>query len=128
MRQLNLEEMFKTQINSEYHLGNKDTSSNGGKRLLLFCRWVFEEMADRGDIIVTGHSLWFRSFFKGFLPSTYTGNGKHKVIFDDCKVKKMVNAGVVSFDLQGIQNATDGWIYRIDPDSIEIIHGSFKKE
>ena len=44
-----------------------------------------------GTIIVAGHSLWFKEFFKLYLP---------KAADHTCKKKKIVNCGAVGFTLQ----------------------------
>lgn len=128
-RGLGLRDIYATKINAEYHLGNKDISSNGGKRMASFCKWVFEEMENRGDVIVVGHSLWFRTFFQYYLPKTFTpaNNGKPKTIFNDCKTLKLTNAGVAAFDLQEVTTKDGNILYRIDPESIELVYGKFKK-
>jgi len=51
---------------------------------MTFNKWAFEE--DRGTLICVGHSLWFRNYFREFLPETF----QH-----DCKAKKMMNCAWV---------------------------------
>ena len=52
--------------------------------MMTFNKWAFEE--DRGTLICVGHSLWFRNYFREFLPETF----QH-----DCKAKKMMNCAWV---------------------------------
>jgi hypothetical protein len=89
--------------------------TNGLKRMLAFCEWASKRKEN--TIIIGGHSLWFRSFFRTFLPSS----AKEHVAYR----KKMVNCGVVSFTLHF--GSKDGKkIHRIDPDSICSITGGFE--
>ena len=74
-------------------------------------------------MIVGGHSLWFRSFFRAYLPRSVP----HGSLAEKAKLKKMVNAGVVAFDLvQGtLPNGMPGFV--IDADSLDVIAGGFCK-
>ena len=94
--------------------GNKPMSSNGLKRMNEFCHWVFtsEVAKDKSVVIVGGHSLWFREFFKAFLPHRSDHQAKRS---------KIVNCGVVAFDLIGIHGR-----YVVDPDSVETVYGGFE--
>ena len=96
--------------------GNKPLSSNGLKRMTEFCNWVFnnDNAKDVPNIILGGHSLWFREFFKTFLPY----KSSH-----EAKSKKLVNCGIVSFDLITLHGR-----YVIDPDSIQIVYGGFEEK
>ena len=66
--------------------------------------------------LVGGHSLWFKSFFQTFLPFTCT---------HEAKSKKIVNSGVVSFDLLGAEDDEGNMQFRIDPQSVRTIYGGF---
>ena len=97
--------------------GNKPLfGSNGLKRMSEFCRFVFtsEISADKPTVILGGHSLWFREFFKNFLPNNFV---------HECKSNKIVNCGIVAFDLISVNNAT-GFV--IDPESIQVVYGGFE--
>jgi len=94
--------------------GNKTTFFTGVKRLKSFNEWVFKRHEDA--IIVGGHSLWFKYYFQVYLP--------HKTIHP-AKKQKIVNSGVVAFDLHRSE-LTDGSVwYRVDPDSIVVVYGGF---
>jgi len=90
--------------------GNKSLSFGGYDRLLDFAQWA----ADRPEptIIITGHSLWFRSFFQVFLPPSC----EHVAT-----KRKIVNCGVVGFDLQVGPSKS----FSVDPDSIVVTYGGF---
>jgi hypothetical protein len=94
--------------------GNKPLSSNGLQRMTEFCNWVFNNDAAREVpyVILGGHSLWFREFFKTFLPHSST---------HESKLKKMVNCGVVAFDLLSFHGR-----FVVDPDSIQVVYGGFE--
>ena len=67
-----------------------------------------------------GHSLWFKSFFQTYVP--------HKSDLE-CKKKKIVNSGAVSFSLyMANESNKDGEpMYRIDPQSVSTVYGGFVK-
>ena len=105
--------------------GNKPLSSPGFKRLHEFAKWA----ADRpeGTIIVGGHSLWMRAFFKEYLPRSFEHLSKKL---------KVANGGVVGFDLMRAQvpaysasghAAGMRTIYRIEPTSITEVYKGFAK-
>mmetsp|Transcript_27016 Transcript_27016/g.27255 ORF Transcript_27016/g.27255 Transcript_27016/m.27255 type:complete len:351 (+) Transcript_27016:110-1162(+) len=100
---------------SENH-GNKKSSFYGIKRLKAFNEWVFKRNED--NIIVGGHSLWFKYFFQTFMPF----KSNHVA-----KTQKIANSGIVSFNLHRVELG-DGPRYRIDPESIVVIYGGFTKK
>ena len=95
--------------------GNKPISTNGLKRMLEFCDSVFSSSMKEEYVIVGGHSIWFRSFFKTFLPSTSMHVSKRR---------KIVNAGCVSFTLLSAEVGGKTH-YMIDETSIQVIYGGF---
>lgn len=111
------EEKFDVAGNS----GNKLLRGNGLQRMQAFAEWAFKR--DEDVIIVGGHSLWFRYFFKEFLPKKDNPfNAK------DCKIS---NGGVVALTLErGSVDLEDGPTvqYRVDPNSILEIHIGFDKK
>jgi len=71
---------------------------------------------DEEYIIIGGHSIWFRSFFKEFLPRDSGHVGK---------TKKVVNCGAISFDLlKTYENGEEKFM--IEEDSIRVVYGGFK--
>lgn len=107
------DQVYGNQVDVALSSGNKTVKSNGLKRMQEFCRWVFEE--DRGAVIVGGHSIWFRSFFREFLPAA---------VEHSCKSKKIANGGAVSFTL-AVAQTQDGPVYMVEPESINVIYGGF---
>jgi hypothetical protein len=82
-----------------------------------FCTFAFNSI-DEEYIIVGGHSIWFRSFFREFLPRESDHLGKKK---------KIVNCGAVSFTLCKIYDDNDGAErFMIDEDSISVVYGGFQ--
>ena len=111
-----LRPIYESQIDTSKHTGNKSVTSNGLKRLQEFCKIVFEDI-EKDCVIAAGHSLWFRSFFRTFLPHSSTHISKKK---------KLVNGGVVGFTLERIEVGKEGhYEYLIDPTSIVVLHGGF---
>ena len=95
---------------------NKPIDTNGFKRMNEFCHVVFSSTLPEDYIIVGGHSIWFRSFFKEFLPRASIHDGKKK---------KIVNCGAVAFDLWKT-TTVDGKSFMIDEKSIKVVYGGFK--
>lgn len=103
-------------INTRLHTGNKALYGNGLQRLESFCHHVFEDI-DKPAVIAAGHSLWFRSFFRTFLPQEFDHVSKKK---------KLINGGIVGFALERIAvDDNKNYAYRIDPTSIVVLHGGF---
>lgn len=95
--------------------GNKTNFFNGVKRLNAFNEWVFKR--DEDMIIVGGHSLWFKNYFQMYVP--------HSSVHE-CKSKKIVNSGLVSFVLDRWEDADGKTLgYRVDPDHIHTVYGGF---
>ena len=107
--------VYDKQIDTTKHTGNKPVNSNGYKRMQAFCKLVFEDI-EKDAVVAAGHSLWFRSFFRTYLPSTMEHVSKKK---------KLINGGVVGFTLQRITTESGEHRYLIDPKSLTTLHGGF---
>lgn len=97
-------------VDTTMHTGNKPINSNGLKRMQAFCQVAFDDI-DKDCIIAAGHSLWFRSFFRTYLP---------RELEHVAKKNKLINGGCVGFVLK-----RRGKEYMIDPSSITVLHGGF---
>lgn len=107
--------MFTNQFDMSLHTGNKPLNTNGLKRMTEFCEFCFSTSVREEYIIVGGHSIWFRSFFKTFLPH----KSDHVA-----KTKKIRNCGVVAFDL--LKTMTKyGPSFMVDPESVRVVYGGF---
>jgi len=110
-----LKQLFATGLN----LGDKPVrwadKKKGYNRVERFADWCFEGLHGN-TIIVVGHSIWFRNFFKCFLPH----DSSHKA-----KEKKMQNVAAVAFNLYHV--TTDDWATCcwIDEASIVEVHRGF---
>ena len=120
-----IQSIYQTQVNVQHHTGNKKLfQSNGLHRLQSFCHAMFDETvipASKTSVICGGHSLWFRSFFRTYLPYS---------VQHVSKKKKLTNGGVVAFTLQRTKtepttDACPEYHYLIDPSSIVVLHGGF---
>jgi hypothetical protein len=109
------QEIFTNQIDMSLHIGNKPVNTNGLKRMLEFCDFIYTPSVKENNIIVGGHSIWFRSFFRTFLPYS---------VRHDAKDKKMVNGGIVTFELMKASTKS-GPKYMIDPKTIKVVYGGF---
>eukprot|EP00559_Dactyliosolen_fragilissimus_P009541 CAMPEP_0184863732 /NCGR_PEP_ID=MMETSP0580-20130426/12209_1 /TAXON_ID=1118495 /ORGANISM="Dactyliosolen fragilissimus" /LENGTH=354 /DNA_ID=CAMNT_0027362219 /DNA_START=41 /DNA_END=1105 /DNA_ORIENTATION=+ len=107
--------IFANHVSMELHTGNKPMDTNGLKRMEAFCDDVFSSKIKEDNIIVGGHSIWFRSFFRTFIPY----NDEHVA-----KTNKVVNAGCVAFTLLKAESK-NGPKYMIETDSIQVVYGGF---
>jgi len=114
-----LKEIYENQIDTQkFHTGNKPVNSCGLERMQDFCRIIFDnKLMPENAIVVAGHSQWFRSFFKTFLPHTSTHVSK---------TKKLQNGASVGFTLYQMPNKGGKKDhYLIDPKSIKVVYGGF---
>jgi len=102
-------------FNPAMNSGQKPLDETGLQRLQDFVEWCFSR--PESTIIVAGHSLWFRSFFRVFYDHSKDHPGK------DCK---MVNGGVVSFTLNRGEHNNKS-CYWIEPETIKTIIGGFEE-
>jgi len=109
-----MEGIFVKQTDMSLHLGNKPMDTNGLKRMSEFCDFAFTLKEEA--LIIGGHSIWFRSFFKTYLPYSSTHVSKSK---------KVVNAGCIAFTLLKTETA-EGNRYMIDENSLAVVYGGFK--
>ena len=112
------EDRFDVSFNS----GNKLLRGNGLQRMQAFAEWAFKR--DEDVIIVGGHSLWFKYFFREFLPSSANPY--------DARDVKIANGGVVALTIERgtVDDASLlGQVhYCVDPDSIVQVHLGFEKK
>jgi len=101
---------YRTRVDCSDNTGNKTLANKAIDRHSEFTKWMFAQKAE--CFIVSGHSIYFREFFKSYLPSSSDHIAKSN---------KMVNAGCVAFDFYNDNN-----VHQIDPDSIKVVHGSNK--
>lgn len=106
--------IFHKQVDTKLHNGNKAVNSNGLKRMNEFCGIAFDQI-EKDTIIAGGHSLWFRSFFRTFLPHDYEHISKKK---------KLINGGVASFTLCKV-TTDSGDKFFVDPKTVNVVHGGF---
>jgi hypothetical protein len=101
-------------VDVSMHIGNKPISTNGKIRMNEFCNMVFT--LKENHIICGGHSIWFRAFFRTYMPYT---------IDHICKTRKVVNCGIIAFSLLKATKGTEP-IFMIDPQSVRVIYGGFE--
>jgi len=108
--------IFNKQLDMTKHFGNKPLDTNGLKRMNSFCDFVFSADVEEDYVIAGGHSIWFRSFFRAFLPETSTHVSKKR---------KVVNTGCVAFTLMKATTPNGTIEYMIDESSISVIFLGF---
>ena len=100
--------------------GQKKIFESGLVRLQRFAAWCFDSPLTKGGdvtVIVSGHSLFFRTLFQAFLPHAE----EHLA-----KTHKIANGGAVAITLQ--RGSVDGvMLYRIPTASIQTIYGGWSK-
>ena len=109
-----LSKTYSTQVDPQFNSGNKTVDVTGRDRLQRFAAWLFSQP---NSALVVGHSLWFRSFFREFLPE----HSKHPA-----KLNKMSNGSAVGFVIEKLTMKNKAVVYRIESDSITLVYGSFK--
>jgi len=114
-KECKLQDIFDQQTDMSLHEGNKPIRTNGLKRMLEFCEFVYSSNCEEDYIIVGGHSIWFRSFFRMFLPYSV-----HHI----SKNNKIQNCGVITFDLMRAETR-QGQKYMIDPKTIKVVYGGY---
>ena len=103
----------------ESYAGNKTLRRSGATDCLRFAHWATSSSIpkDCEAIIACGHSIYFKEFFKLFLPK----ESSHKA-----KTKKIVNCGIIAFELSKFEHKESGKIfYSIDEKTIESVYGGF---
>ena len=111
----NFQDIYDNQTDMSFYTGNKSITSYGLKRMDGFCDFVFSSDVKEEHFIVGGHSIWFRSFFNMYLPFS---------VQHPAKSKKIVNGGVVAFDLMKADTPR-GPKYMVDPKTIRVVFGGF---
>lgn len=100
--------------------GQKKMFESGLTRLERFAAWCFDSPQTKGGdvtVIVSGHSLFFRTLFQAFMPHASDHEAKRK---------KVSNGGAVALTLErGVVDG--GMLYRIQADSIKTIYGGYTK-
>jgi hypothetical protein len=114
-KKCDFQQLFDTQTDMSLHRGNKPVDTNGLKRMLEFCDFVFSGSVKEEFVVVGGHSIWFRYFFNLFLPYSVSHVSKQK---------KIVNGGIITFDLMKAETRK-GPKYMIDPKTIKTVYGGF---
>lgn len=110
-----LKPYFEKRLDTSKLLGNKPIDTNGLKRLNAFCDFLFKDVK-KDNVVAAGHSLYFRSFFKEFLPKDYDHISKKK---------KIQNGGCVGFTLE--KKTTDaGVFYEVTAGSIVVLYVGFQ--
>ena len=100
--------------NGHFNAGNKPLMRNGHASMMEFAHWSAAQ--DAGTVVVGGHSLWFKEFFKNFIPSDQEHVAQRK---------KIVNCGVIAFDLKCGKDASGNDAFNVDSSTVRVIYGGF---
>jgi broad specificity phosphatase PhoE len=104
-------------FNPALNAGHKSLYERGTERLQAFSEWAFTR--PESTIVVGGHSLWFRNFFRYFLGRTDKHVGK---------LQKMQNGACIAFTLNSGRGPSGNPVYWIEPGSIVPIVGDFESK
>lgn len=107
-----LASFYRTRLSIMHNKGNKTLKMKAKDRQKDFTTWLFKQ-TKMDAVICCGHSLWFREFFRSYLP---------KGCQHDAKTFKMANCGVVAFDFY----KSDAEVLRIKPESIKSVYIGFE--
>lgn len=107
---------YRESLDPSLHTGNKRMNQKAMQRHDEFVTWAFSQK-EYETIIVCGHSLWFREFFRSYLPAETS---------HEAKDKKMANCGVVAFDLHCASARTGAEVVQIRPGSVKTIYKGFE--
>nr|CCC92956.1 unnamed protein product [Trypanosoma congolense IL3000] len=126
--ELNTAQLLSTAFDPRFNAGNRSSKENVYGRMDRFVQHLFgasehgsyappfnAELGNAGlqEVIVVGHSCYFRSFFRRFLQPSSNHIAKER---------KLKNCGVISFDL--VRNESTGEIY-IEESSIRVLYKGF---
>jgi hypothetical protein len=100
--------------NGHFNAGNKPLMRNGHASMMEFAHWSAAQ--DASTVVVGGHSLWFKEFFKNFIPSDQEHVAQRK---------KIVNCGVIAFDLKCGKDASGNDAFNVDSSTVRVIYGGF---
>eukprot|EP00948_MAST-09A_sp_MAST-9A-sp1_P001416 g1416.t1 len=114
---MNLVNFYKNMLDTTEYNGNKSVKSTGLLRLNAFARWCFQPSNSGHTIVVGGHSLYFRTFFRVFLAR----KSKHIA-----KRKKIVNGGCVSLELLRLRLPSGDDVYHVTDESVSVVYGGFE--
>jgi hypothetical protein len=104
-------------LDASQNTGNKQFCKSAKPRFDAFCKWACEQ--DQETIVVAaGHSLWFREFFKLYLPT----DSPHIA-----RKEKMLNCASVSFNLCQAQDGPGNIGWFVKESTISEDHRGFKR-
>ena len=118
---LDFEKWLNSKLNIDFKGGYKCDYSRGDTRMKKFINWIFESplTSNNHTIVISGHSLWFRFFFRAYYPRQEPCEGK---------TQKIYNGGVVACQFTKY-TMNDGRIrYRIEPGTVLPIVKGFEKK
>ncbi|ETO09421.1 hypothetical protein RFI_27957 [Reticulomyxa filosa] len=112
------EEWLSSRLNVSHKESFKPSFARADDRMRAFVSWVFSNNCSEFDnVVLCGHSLWFRYFFEAYLPR----NSIHTA-----KKNKIQNTGAIALDFIKCEMNDGSVRFRIEPDSIVVIHRGFE--
>ena len=108
---------FDDRVNVERKAGFKSPDRRGDERMRSFVTWLFQQPQD--VVILSGHSLWNRFFFKAYLPKTLDHPGK---------TQKIANGGVIAVKFHQLKVKPNYTRYALEAKSVFPIVKDFEKK
>ena len=108
---------FDKRIAVESKAGFKSPDRRGDDRMRNFVTWLFQQPQD--IIVLSGHSLWNRFFFRAYLPKHLDHPGK---------TQKIANGGVIAVKFHQLKVKPNYTRYAIDAKSIFPIIKNFERK
>eukprot|EP01084_Bolivina_argentea_P260315 439569_1 len=115
--QVDWEGWFNDRIKTETKAGFKSPDRRGDDRMRTFVHWLFQQPQE--IIIISGHSLWNRNFFRAYLPKELQHIGK------TCKI---ANGGIIACKFNKLKVQPGLMRYAIDSKTITPIVKDFEKK
>ena len=94
LRGVNMEQIYAERLSTKYYKGDA-ADKTAQQRLQEFALWLFAQRKYQ-HVVAVGHSHWFQSFFKAYLPDKLTEDELPAKV----RTNKIRNCGVVAFRIQ----------------------------
>lgn len=94
--------------------GNKALRGSGSDRLAAFAAWAHAR--PERTVVAVGHSLWFRAFVNAYLPR----GAAH-----EARKRKIANCAVLALNLQRVDTGGGAVLFRIPPESVNLVVGKY---
>jgi len=120
LQNIDMSDLLAQKVEASGNTGHKRLFGDGASRVNLFVARLFQSSED--CFIVGGHSLFFKSFFEGYLP--IDSNSEDSI---DSKKLKIKNGGVIGLQIGEFKDSQGNAAYQIIENSIDKIYRGFEE-